>query len=160
MTELEAAIRAAEGFKNLGLHEKFPESYEKLLQDVEDAKLGNTDEHKRIARHKEGELVLEGLDRPGVAKHVRCKECNETFLTNYAYQKYCSNYCLREALAKRGIDWNPERSNEDRWKGEPPSTISPESLKSLQKWARAILEIPEPAPAPVAVENPFGDIFG
>jgi hypothetical protein len=92
------------------------------------------------AQIREANAVLLSLNNITTVVMRKCPECKEKFQTNYKYSKYCSNTCLKEALRKRGLTWHPEKSAEERWKGEPPSTISPQTLKVLVRWARAILQ--------------------
>lgn len=100
------------------------------------AKRPNSEKAKAF---KEAELVLYSLEHVHSVMTVKCKKCNEEFQTNYYYNKYCSENCLKEALSDRGLEWNPERSPEERWQGKPPGVIEVTTLRRLRKWAEAIL---------------------
>lgn len=124
--------KAIKSFESSGLSEQFPEEYAKLLA------LRETD---FVADHKEAEFVLLylTLPDPGKANKVECKWCNLEFITNYAYQRYCSTECLKAALLDRGLEWNPDKPLEERWHGEPPAAIKPATLTVLHKWAEQVV---------------------
>lgn len=105
---------------------------------------------------KEATLVLKSLFRPTSVVTRECKHCNQHFQTDYAYKFYCTRKCLKSALEAVGIDWDPDKTEADRWGGEPPSTIYPETLKKLREWAIKILEHPvetNPTPEPIPKEQ-------
>ena len=88
---------------------------------------------------KEAELVLKSLARPTSVVTRKCKNCKREFQTDYAFKRYCTRNCLREALKANGILWDEYKPETERWHGEPPSTIYPETLETLKIWARHIL---------------------
>ena len=116
---------------------------------------------------REASLVLVSLHRPGEVLTKTCPNCKEKFQTNYKYQGICSRACMKEMLADRGLIWNPERDEDDRWKGEPPSTIKTETLKALYEWAKEVVKAYEDLPEEDVVEevkpeetkNVFADLF-
>lgn len=61
-----------------------------------------------------------------------CKECGETFGTNYLYVGYCSDHCRRVALGKVGINYNP-RKNEYTARDEEPMVVPPGAIKALRE---------------------------
>lgn len=144
-----------------GITEKDDEFWE--VWDAE--KLGETDEPKitRSAaiiaeefarnREREAELVLSALYGLDTIRVRNCKQCNSEFGTNYNYERYCSNTCRQAALAGRGITWSIDKTEDQRWRGQAPSTIAPQTLVQLKAWARRLLEgfpeSPDNGPAPV-----------
>lgn len=116
------------------------EAAAKMKAELEDVAKETQQKDFQQAKIREANAVLLSLHNPTTVIMRKCPECNEKFQTNYKYSRYCSNECLEAALKKRGLTWHPEKSAEDRWKGEPPSTISPQTLKVLVQWARAILQ--------------------
>lgn len=93
---------------------------------------------------REAYAVLRFIKRPQSLILKTCSQCGEKFRTNYSYQGLCSRGCLKGALEAIGLAWNPTKSEQDRWQGEPPVSIKPETLKILRQWATQILEVPEP----------------
>lgn len=111
---------------------------------------------------QEAQAVMYSLDHPHFMMTTECKECKVKFQTCYRYNKYCSEECLREALRKRGLGWNPDKLPEERWQGIPPANLSPTALLSLREWAKQILAeievlpdrpvvVPELVPEPVDI---------
>lgn len=124
-----------------GLHLEDPEGYERLKEKARQESLGVTPAALKLSAHKEAELVLLSLSNPSMAVTVECPSCKDKFQTNYAYQRYCSTTCLQSALESKGLKWDPYKSPEERWKGEPPSVITPTTFRVLQKWAQRILSV-------------------
>ena len=91
---------------------------------------------------REAEGVLLSLNYTMAIEQHKCNYCKRTFGTNYRYNKHCSEECLKASLDAMGLAWDPEKSAEERWKGEPPLTIAPETLAKLKVWAKAILDEP------------------
>lgn len=103
---------------------------------------------------REAYAVLRFINKPQSLILKTCSQCGEKFRTNYSYQGLCSRGCLKSALEAIGLVWNPNKTEQDRWQGEPPVSIKPETLKMLRQWATQILEMPEnskPTPEPVPV---------
>lgn len=127
--EIEKAIKQ---FETSGLDKQFPEEYAKLLamRDNDSTDL-----------HKEAELVLTyiTLPKPTDVRKIECGWCKLEFITNYAWQKYCSVDCLKAALLDRGLEWDPNKPMEERWKGTPPATIKPATLQVLLRWAEQVV---------------------
>lgn len=93
----------------------------------------------RDRKRREVELVLSTLHGFDTTSIRLCKYCNSEFATNYNYERYCSDLCRAGALRARGIVWNPDKSGDERWMGQPPSTISPATLAALKIWAHKLL---------------------
>jgi hypothetical protein len=66
-----------------------------------------------------------------------CKGCDRVFQAEYKFVSYCSNRCRKVALQEIGIDWNPEKSIEERWKPYRPSMVVPPEVIIIEN------EIPE-----------------
>jgi hypothetical protein len=97
-------------------------------------------EETHAVKVREAEAVLKHLYHVHTLRQAACKNCGELFATNYEYQQHCSDECLRRTVVKLGLKWHPEKKPEDRWQGEPPSVIAPETLVILKKWAREIIK--------------------
>lgn len=103
---------------------------------------------KRAVLVREAEGVLFSLFSGNSIEVHKCKSCGREFATNYRYNRHCSDECLAQSLSDRmGFRWDPDRSAEDRWKGEPPTIISPDTLETLKTWAKQILELNPIQPA-------------
>jgi hypothetical protein len=82
----------------------------------------------------EAEALLLAIEKPARFIYKICKreECKEPFGTNYRGVAYCSDNCRKKDLAKIGIRWSPEKSQEERWGGEPPLIVPPSVVKLLK----------------------------
>lgn len=106
----------------------------------------------------EASLVLASIHNPQAKPYEHsCKQCKRKFLTTYFYDRYCSDNCRADSLAAVGIVWDPNKSQQERWQGVPPAKISPDTLVTLKKWARQILEYepvtPVPEPPVIVVQS-------
>lgn len=103
---------------------------------------------KRVKEPKESvsrelRLVIEILHRRVELVQRACGECGKTFACDYLYAAFCSDQCRAANLFRlTGIIWDPDKSERERWSGEPPSIIKPETLEQLHNFAKAILAIP------------------
>lgn len=103
---------------------------------------------KRVKEPKESvsrelRLVIEILHRRVELVQRACGECGKTFACDYLYAAFCSDQCRAANLFRlTGIIWDPDKSERERWAGEPPSIIKPETLEQLHNFAKAILSIP------------------
>jgi hypothetical protein len=107
------------------------------------------EDKEAVAREAEG--VLLHLRRVDTLMQKECLECHRAFATNYAYAGRCSDDCIKASLHRAGIEWNPEKTPQERWNGpdvngEIPTIISPETLQFLKSWAVAILSWDDPKP--------------
>lgn len=105
-------------------------------------------EEAHAKKVREAELVLRHLHHLQSMQQVKCQNCGEYFATNYEYNKHCSDECLRRTMLNLGLRWDPEKTPEQRWEGQPPSTITPVTLQVLKKWAKVILEWDGPVKMP------------
>lgn len=86
----------------------------------------------RQAAIQEAEHVLLHLQNRQLHLEVKCRNCQRIFLTNYQYNKHCSEDCLAETIQKTiGVTWNPSKPLEERWGGAVPAVIRPETIKQL-----------------------------
>ena len=85
------------------------------------------------------EAVLLSLQQPAHFMSKKCKFCGEYFGTNYRAVAYCSDSHRAKALLAEGIVWNPHKTAEERWGGEPPLVIPPEARRKLVKFAEVLL---------------------
>lgn len=103
---------------------------------------------KRVKEPKESlsrelRLVIEILHRRVELVQRACGECGRTFACDYLYAAFCSDQCRAANLFRlTGIIWDSDKSERERWSGEPPSIIKPETLEQLHNFAKAILAIP------------------
>lgn len=96
---------------------------------------------------REAEAVLLHLRKTDTLIQKICLQCHLPFATNYVYVGRCSDECLKASLADLGIDWNPEKTAEERWSGregvdansEIPAILRPETVAFLKEWAKVIL---------------------
>jgi len=67
--------------------------------------------------------------------HRPCKICDRIFAYSYSYPgiKTCSVECMKEDLARIGIEWDPEKPLRERWNRIMPAIVPPEALELLQK---------------------------
>lgn len=109
--------------------------------------LGRTPEEIQAARDieetdskfREAQAVHLFLERPDAFISKTCQECLQVFLTTYKFVSVCSTMCMTKSLEKVGIDWNPFRTAEERWKRASipiPYTIPPQALKILLQIAK------------------------
>ena len=90
--------------------------------------------------HLEG--VLASVRRPGDYTYKVCKRsvCKQPFGTNYLSVAYCSDLCrIRDFEELTGCKWNPHKSDEERWGGEPPVIIPPHVLKTMYQYSKRIV---------------------
>lgn len=87
------------------------------------------------ASDMDAEAVLLVLRQPAAFTYKVCKrvECKEPFGTNYHSVAYCSNRCRAKDLLDLGVTWDPSKTEEERWAGEPPLMIPPAAVKVLRR---------------------------
>lgn len=82
----------------------------------------------------QGEAALLFLNKPErfITKKCDWKECGEYFGTSYRSVAYCSNACRGKAFKDQtGMDIDWSKSAHERWGGDPPLIIDPDTLKNL-----------------------------
>jgi len=96
------------------------------------------------ASSRELRLVVELLHRKIELVQRACTECGRTFACDFLYVAFCSDSCRAANLfATTGIAWDTDKSERERWGGEPPSVIKPSTLEQLVAFAENILAIPD-----------------
>ena len=79
-------------------------------------------------RH-EADSLIEYIETPHHFREKKCKQCSRHFATNYGAVAMCSDKCRIEWLRNIGIEWNPSKSQKERWApAEIPLTVPPEAL--------------------------------
>ncbi len=145
----------------LGIDENHP-SYQDFVAQI-NALADPTKQQKTIAAAnservvREAETVLRHLYYPQSSTPRKCKQCKREFLANYVYVKHCSNDCLQLSIKEMGIEWDPLKTDDERWNGQPPGIIKPETLVILRKWAKSILDYEdrsESVPVPETLPEP------
>lgn len=122
---------------------KLAEQAGKPIEVPKDLKTAATEivhQRKNPDPYYEAEGLLLFLEKPARFAFKPCKRCNEMFGTNYRSVAYCSDNCRKRSLAEIGIRWDPSKSPEERWSGEPPIILPP----SVVKFLRSSFELPEP----------------
>lgn len=98
------------------------------------------------AASRELRLVIELLHRKIELVQRACGECGRTFACDFLYVAFCSDSCRATNLFNTtGIAWDIDKSEKERWGGEPPSVIKPKTLQRLVAFAESILCIPDAA---------------
>lgn len=78
----------------------------------------------------------------------KCPKCDKTFAHKYyipGVQLNCTNECRRASLADIGIEWNPNKSPEERWgmsgatKGTIPLIVPPAAFEIVESKLRESL---------------------
>ena len=102
------------------------------------AEIKETAPTDRNAISRQGEAVLLFLESPAKFTSKQCKRCGEYFGTNYRSVAYCSDNCRSRAMNDIfGMVWNwTEKSEEERWGGEPPLIIPPRAFAKLEQYVR------------------------
>lgn len=86
----------------------------------------------------EAEAVLAYFELRGVGyNHATCKKCGEQFAYGWTFKgvQYCSTSCRKRALKDIGIDWDSNRTLNDRYQGHQsrPGVVPPTALHLLQE---------------------------
>jgi hypothetical protein len=80
----------------------------------------------------EAEAALLLFQKP---KHMiikKCRRCRDPFASSYRSVAYCGDVCRQKQLFElTGIRWDPHKSDEERWGGEPPLIVPPSLLKRM-----------------------------
>jgi len=100
---------------------------------------------ERDAKAREAQAVLLFLEHPDKFMSKFCDKCHQIFMTSYQFVSVCSSKCRIAALADVGIDWNPMRTADERWKrAQIPVdyTIPPDALAILMQLAQSQSEAP------------------
>lgn len=94
-----------------------------------------------------------------------CKTCEQPFAYNYSSDGvgYCSITCTARALEKIGLQWDPRKPPEQRWRLCVPAVVPPQVLSLMESRAVPIQEVQLPdidveSPKPHLVHN-LDDLF-
>lgn len=83
---------------------------------------------------READSVVLYLESPEKFREACCRQCRRYFATNYAAVAMCSDKCRRDYLHNIGIEWDPKKTQSERWAGRIPLTVPPDALL-VAKWA-------------------------
>lgn len=119
------------------------------------------------ARERQGEAALLFLAHPSKFITKKCEWCEEYFGTSYRSNSYCSNACRGKAFFKatgQQVNW-AGKTSEERWGGEQPLVIDPETLKHLAEHYLKLKvqlgsQIPTATDQPHPVTPPITDVSG
>jgi hypothetical protein len=116
----------------------------KALVDIETAKKAAYIAKIEKSRTESLEGVLISLQRPHAVIYRKCKHCDELFGTNYRFTAYCGNNCrIKDFEESTGMQWTRNKSEEERWGGEPPLTIDPAMVSRMLEFASTIISAAE-----------------
>ena len=79
------------------------------------------------ARREADALILYRENRQSF-REVRCKQCYRQFAVDYQSVAMCSDKCRIAFLRNIGIEWNPLKSQSERWAGRIPLTLQPDAF--------------------------------
>lgn len=85
------------------------------------------------AARREADSVLLYIENPNAFREAECRECRRYFATNYGSVACCSDNCRRAGLRKIGIEWNPTKTQAERWAGNIPLVVPPDALPLAKK---------------------------
>lgn len=89
--------------------------------------------NEAVDKSREAEAALAYYNEPSRFKEVTCKQCGLRFAVNRGSVAYCSDSCRRKMLADIGIEWDPNKTPEERWKpGVEPFIVTPQALQAIQ----------------------------
>ncbi len=77
---------------------------------------------------READATILYIENPNKFLEKACLQCLRLFATNYAAVAMCSDNCRREWLHSRGIEWNPMKTQNERWGGRIPLVVPPHSI--------------------------------
>lgn len=77
---------------------------------------------------READTIILFLETPALFQEKNCKWCRQPFVVNYSSVAMCQDSCRIAYLHSIGIEWNPLKSQEERWAGRIPLVCGSESL--------------------------------
>jgi hypothetical protein len=87
-----------------------------------------------VPKYFEAEAMLLFLEKPARFVLKTCKRCGEPFGSTYHAVGYCSDHCRQVAIqSQTGILWNPHKTPEERWGGEPPLILPVAAMLKLRE---------------------------
>lgn len=86
---------------------------------------------KKLPPYWDAEATLWMLCKPEgfVTKKCRRDGCENIFATSYKSVAYCTDHCRIKQLEAYGLQWDPTKSPEERWSGEPPLIVPDNVLR-------------------------------
>jgi hypothetical protein len=86
----------------------------------------------RVEQSRQAEAILDYFRKPDRYLKKVCRTCSKMFLVNYPSVAECSDTCRKEHLRQIGIQWSPDKTQEERWApSDVPLTIPPAALSLL-----------------------------
>lgn len=86
------------------------------------------DLNQQDAARREADSVVLYVENPALFRETDCRQCGRHFATNYGSVAMCSDKCRRDWLRNIGIEWNPNKSQDERWAGRIPLVVPPDAL--------------------------------
>ena len=78
---------------------------------------------------REAEAVLANRD---AWYSKSCKGCSRRFETDFRQCAFCSDRCRKIALREQGINWDPTKTQAERWAPyEVPMIVGPDALQAI-----------------------------
>lgn len=95
---------------------------------------------------QEAEAVISYVKNPKRFTQRRCnlEECGRPFATDYGSVAFCSNKCRKDHLESLGIQWNYQKTPQERWESRFPLVVGPDAYALLQQFAEHVLTNPLP----------------
>jgi hypothetical protein len=116
---------------------------------------------EKDSKAREAQAVLLFLEKPDKFITKMCTQCSRLFLTSYQFVSLCSSKCRIAALAEVGIDWNPIRTADERWRrAQIPVdyTIPPDAVEVLMQIAQMQLPSENDQDNPQSKIDPHTDL--
>lgn len=83
----------------------------------------------------EAQAVLDYTEAPDTFKHKVCTNCGGKFAYRWKRDSIstCSVQCMKEAFEKKGLRWDPTRSQESRWGRPTPQVVPAAAVTALEQ---------------------------
>lgn len=99
---------------------------EKMLQLASESGFEVPEQFKEIeTTRREADATILFLENRNSFREVRCKQCLHMFAVDYQSVAMCSDRCRIDFLHNIGIEWNPLKTQNERWAGRIPLTVPP-----------------------------------
>lgn len=82
---------------------------------------------------READSVILYIERPDLFREAECRHCGRLFATNYSAVAMCKDSCRIAHLRSLGIEWNPAKSQEERWANRIPLVVGPNALEVVKQ---------------------------
>ena len=80
---------------------------------------------------READATILFLEARNSFRELPCKQCHRVFAVDYQSVAMCSDKCRKLWLSNIGINWNPLKTQNERWAGRIPLTVPPEALEAI-----------------------------